>query len=156
MASDLRVLPMVRVDWAPRSWLVLQATLAGSGSRPTVSTSRRQCAGRPAVRRHRWMLSPSRRRSGLWPFFALAAGSLHTSVEGQPGVTTEGHTVEQWSFLLDGGPGGGFRLYRRYYVTLAAHVQVAEPYVAIHFVDATVATSGRPNLLLTLTVGAWL
>ncbi len=67
-----------------------------------------------------------------------------------------GHRVDQWSFLLDGSLGAGLRLYRRYYLTLAAHVQMAEPYVAIHFVDAVVATSGRPNLLLTLTVGAWL
>ena len=33
----------------------------------------------------------------------------------------------------------------RYHLTLAAHVQVAEPYIAIHFVDTLVATSGRPN-----------
>jgi hypothetical protein len=41
-------------------------------------------------------------------------------------------------------------------VTLAAHVQVAEPYIAIHVVDTLVATSGRPNVLLSLTLGAWL
>jgi hypothetical protein len=42
-----------------------------------------------------------------------------------------------------------------YDLTLAAHVQVAAPCLAIHFVDAVVATSGRPNLFLTLTIGAW-
>ena len=31
------------------------------------------------------------------------------------------------------------------HLTLAAHVQVAEPYVAIHIVDTLVATSGRPE-----------
>ena len=35
-------------------------------------------------------------------------------------------------------------------------LQVAEPYLAVRFVDTVVATSARPNLLLTLTVGAWL
>jgi hypothetical protein len=39
---------------------------------------------------------------------------------------------------------------------MAAHVQVAAPYVAIYFNDNRVATTGRPNLLLSLTVGAWL
>jgi predicted metal-dependent hydrolase len=87
---------------------------------------------------------------------ALAAGVMHTSVEGQPGSGAEPRSVDQWSFLMDGSLGAGLRLYRRYYLTMAAHVQMAEPYVAIHFVDAVVATSGRPNLLLTLTVGAWL
>ena len=43
-----------------------------------------------------------------------------------------------------------------YHVTFAAHVQLAEPYVAIHVLDTVVATTGRPNLLLTLTLGAWL
>ena len=43
-----------------------------------------------------------------------------------------------------------------YHLTLAAHVQVAEPYIAIHVVDTLVATSGRPNVLLSLTLGAWL
>jgi hypothetical protein len=52
--------------------------------------------------------------------------------------------------------GAGLRLGGRYYAALAVHVQVAAPYVAIHFVDEVVATSGRPNLILTLTVGAWL
>lgn len=149
------VLPILRVDWAARSWLVAQATLAGLGSRPTVTTT----VGSARVAQQYGALGgcyrfrPDQR---LRPFFALAAGVLHTSVEGQPGLGAETHAVDQWSFLLDGSLGAGVRLYRRYYLTLAAHVQMAEPYVAIHFVDAVVATSGRPNLLLTLTLGAWL
>jgi hypothetical protein len=35
-------------------------------------------------------------------------------------------------------------------------MQLAEPYVAIHFVETQVATTGRPNLLVSLTAGAWL
>jgi hypothetical protein len=58
--------------------------------------------------------------------------------------------------LIDVSLGAGLRLYGRSYVTLAAHAQVADPYVAIHIVDTVGATSGHPNLLLTLTVGAWL
>jgi hypothetical protein len=58
--------------------------------------------------------------------------------------------------LIDVSVGAGLRLRGRSYVTLAAHAQVAEPYVAIHIVDKVGATSGRPNLLLTLTLGAWL
>jgi hypothetical protein len=149
------LLPIVRVNWATRSGLVLQAALAGSATRPAVATTGGsvRLAQQYGVLGGCYRLRPDRR---LWPFLALAAGALHTSAEGQSGVTTEGHTVGQWSFLLDGSLGAGLRLYRRYYVTLAAQVHVAAPYVAIHFVDAAVATSGRPNLLLTLTVGAWL
>ena len=149
------LLPIVRVDWAARPWLVLQAVLAGSATRPTIATTggRARLAQQYALLGGCYRPSPDQR---LWPFVALNAGLLHTSVEGQPGVTTAGRTVDQWSLLLDGSLGAGLRLYHRYYVTLAAHAQLAEPYVAIHFVDGAVATSGRPNLLLTLTVGTWL
>jgi hypothetical protein len=87
---------------------------------------------------------------------ALSAGVLRTSVEGRADSPRQGHTVDQWSFLLDGSLGAALRLPDRYTLTLAAHVQMADPYVAIHFVDRVVATTGRPNLALTLTVGAWL
>jgi len=148
-------LPIMRGNWAARSWLVWQAALAGSVTRLTVATTggRVRLAQQYAVLGGCYRLRPEQR---FWPFAALAAGMLHTSVEGQSGVTTEGRAVDQWSFLLDGSLGAGLRLYRRYYATLAAQVQLAAPYVAIHFVDAAVATSGRPNLLLTFAVGAWL
>ncbi len=149
------VLPIMRFDWAARSWLVMQAALAGLGSRPTVATT----AGNARVAQQYGVLGGCYRfRSDqrLRPFLALSAGVLRTSVEGQADLPKHGHSVDQWSFLLDGSLGAELPLGGRYYLTLAAHVHVAEPYVAIHFVDEVVATSGRPNLLLTLTVGAWL
>jgi hypothetical protein len=149
------LLPMLRVGWAARSWLVVQAAGAGFGSRPTVTTAE----GAARVAQQYALLGGSyrfRADQRLWPFVALAAGVLHTSVAGEPGMATLGHTVQQWSFLVDGSFGAGLRLFRSTYVTLAAHGQVATPYVAIHLMEAVAATSGRPNLLLTLTVGAWL
>ena len=148
-------LPTVRVGWAARSWLVLQAALTGAGSRPTVSTT----AGNARIAQQYGLLGTclrfgSDRRS--WPFLGLAAGLLHTSIAGQAGVGMEGHTMDRWSFLLDASVGAGLRLSSRYYLTLAAHVQVANPYVAIHLADVVGATTGRPNLLMTLTIGAWL
>jgi len=81
---------------------------------------------------------------------------LRTAIDGEAVAPGSGHSVERWSFLLDGSLGARLRLPGRYHLTLAAHVQVAEPYVAIHFVDTLVATSGHPTLGLSLTVGAWL
>jgi hypothetical protein len=149
------ILPFLGFNWAARSWLVMQAAVAGLGSRPTVATT----AGNARVAQQYGVLGGScRLRSSqrLWPFVALSAGVLRTSVEGQAELPKRGHSVDQWSFLIDGSLGAGLPLGGRYYLTLAAHVHMAEPYVAIHFVDDVVATSGRPNLLLTLTVGAWL
>jgi hypothetical protein len=49
------------------------------------------------------------------PFFGLAVGALRTSVEGQAGWDTGGHTAERWSGLIDVGLGAGLRLYGRSY-----------------------------------------
>lgn len=149
------LLPVLRIDWAARSWLVAQATLAGLGSSPTVANT----AGSARVSQQYGVLGGCyrfRAGHGLRPSITLSAGVLRTSVEGQADSPKQGHPAERWSFLLDGSLGAGLRLGGRYYAALAVHVQVAAPYVAIHFVDEVVATSGRPNLILTLTVGAWL
>jgi hypothetical protein len=149
------LLPMVRLDWAVRSWLVVQAALAGLGSRPTVATTE----GSARIAQQYGIVGGCYRMGahpGLQPWVALSAGVLHTAVEGQADSPRQGHAVGQWSFLLDAGLGAGLRLYGSYTLTLAVHAQMAEPYVAIHLVDSVVATTGRPNLAVTLTVGAWL
>jgi hypothetical protein len=149
------ILPLLRLGWAVRPRFVLQVETAGFGTRPTVATT----AGSARVAQHYGVLGACyRSRSQQWiqPFLSLSAGALRTSVEGQADSPRQGHTETQWSFLLDGSLGAALPLPGRYYLTLAAHTQIAAPYVAIHFVDKVVATSGRPNLLLTVTVGAWL
>jgi hypothetical protein len=151
----LAVLPTIHVGWTARPWLLMQASAAGLGSRSTVATTtaKARVGQQYAVLRGCYRLRAAER---LWPFLGLAAGVLHTSVEGQTGLGTGGHSGERWSGLIDGSLGVGLRLHGRSYLTLAAHVHVAAPYVAIFLVDRVAATSGRPNLLLTLTVGAWL
>jgi hypothetical protein len=149
------LLPTVRAGWAARPWLLLQASAAGLGTRPQVTTS----AGSARVAQNYALLGARLRfRSDqrVWPFLGLALGALHTSVDGQTGLGTSGHSLSRWSALLDVSVGTGLRLHGRFFLTLAVHAQVAQPYAAIHIVDGVAATSGRPNLLLTLTVGAWL
>ena len=149
------LLPLVRVDWSLRSWFVVQAALAGLGTRPTVDGQ----AGSAQVAQAYGLLGGSFRfRPGarLRPFATLSGGALRTAVEGRADAPNQGHGVDQWSFLVDAGVGASLRLPDRFTLSLAAHAQLAEPYVAVRFVDTVVATSARPNLLLTLTVGAWL
>jgi hypothetical protein len=149
------VMPVVRIDWAARSWLVVQATLAGLGTRAPVTTAvgTAHVAQEYAVLGGCYRFQPDQ---PWWPWFSMAAGVLRTSVEGHSGLGMKGHTVGQSSFLTDAGLGAAMRVYRSYHLTLSGHVQLAHPYVAIHFGDPVSATTGRPNLLLTLTVGAWL
>jgi len=149
------LLPLVRFDWSLRSWFLVQAALAGLGTRPTVEGG----AGSAQVAHAYGLLGGSfrfRAGAGLRPFATLSAGVLHTAVEGRADAPNQGRGVAQWSFLVDAGLGALLRLPDRFTLSLAAHAQVGEPYVAVRFVDTVVATSARPNLLLTLTVGAWL
>jgi hypothetical protein len=90
------------------------------------------------------------------PFVALSAGALHVAVDGRPNGAYRARSAAQWSLLLDGAVGASVRLRDRFYLSVALEVQVAEPYVAIRFADVVVAKAGRPNVLLTTTVGAWL
>src|SRR4051812_41448163 len=152
------VVPTARVGWATRSGLVLHAALAGLGSRPTVTAR----AGSARVAQQFGLLGISTGAPSMQPrrsfqlYSALAAGALHTAVDGTADAPAEAHVVDRWSFLVDGSVGARVRPPGRTFFTLAVHAQVAAPYVAVHIGDTLVATTGRPNLLLTLTVGAWL
>jgi hypothetical protein len=149
------ILPVVRADWAARSWLVVQAATAGLGTRATVTTAEgsARVTQEYAVLGGCYRFQPGRR---WWPFFSVAAGVMHTSTQGRSVLGRNGNGEGQWSFLADTGIGAGVRFYNSYYLTLSGHVQVAHPYVAIHFGEPVVATTGRPNLHFDFTVGAWL
>lgn len=154
-------MPLVQVGWAvpsrgpARSWLVLQATAAGFGSRPTLESA----AGTARVAQQFAVVgacSCVRSARALQPFVSLAAGVLHTAIDGQADPPDVVHPAEQWAFLADASAGARVRLGARIHATVAAHLHLAEPYVAVHLADTLVATSGRPSLLFTLTLGTWL
>jgi hypothetical protein len=149
------LLPLVRFDWAASSWLVAQAALAGLGTRPTIEST----LGKATVSQSYGLLGLGYVPpfdSAVRPFLSLSAGALRTALEGQADSPAEGHFVEQWSFLVDMGLGVRFRISEQYYVTPAFHLEVATPYVVVHFVDDEVARLGNPNLVASLTFGAWL
>jgi hypothetical protein len=149
------VMPVARFDWAARPWLVAQATVAGMGSRPTVEagSGSAQVAQAFALLGAGYHFRSSKR---LVPFVSLSAGILHTSVEGRADLPLQGRHADQWSLLLDGEFGAAVALHGRLYLSLSAHAQGAEAYPAIRFDGKEVATYSRPNILLTLTIGAWL
>jgi len=149
------LMPVVRFGWATRTALVLHGELAGFGSRPSVAaaTGAARVAQQYAVLGACYCGGAART---VQPALALSAGVMRTAIDGEADAPSAAHAVDRWSLLLDGSVGARVNLPGRTHLTLAAHVQVAEPYIAIHIVDTVVATSGRPNFLLSLTVGAWL
>jgi hypothetical protein len=149
------LMPLVRVDAAVHPRLVAQATFSGLGTRPVIERGAE--SARVALSYGLLGLcycSPF--ETGLGPVVGLSAGALRTSLSGHADAPERGHAVARWSFLVDAALGARLGLPGRYYLTLASHVQLAQPYVAVHFVDERVASSGRPNVLVTLTVGGWL
>ena len=148
------LLPLVRFDWAIEPKLLLQATLAGFGTQPSVVTP----AGSADVAMQYGLFGACYRLNWahrVRPLAALSLGALRTAVVGEADLPGRGHSVQQWSFLLDASLGAVWQLSQRYAVVLAGHVQLAEPYVAIRFGDQKVAGLGRPNLLVSLTFGVW-
>lgn len=148
------VAPLIRLEWAPRTLLALQLEAAGLGSRPEIATQ----AGSARVSQQYLLVglcacAPAPRR--LRPTFALSAGALHTSADGSAQPPAQGHTVAQWSLLLQATVGARLVFLDRYELSLAAHAQLAQPYVAVYVGDTAAATLGRPTFALTLTLGGW-
>jgi hypothetical protein len=152
----LALLPMARIGWAFRPWFSVQAAFAGLGTQPTVSVidegSARVAQSMGVIGGcYRW-------RSGqrVQPLVALSLGAQHTTVDGRADAPKVGHSETRWALLGEGSVGMNLRLYGQVSATVAAHVQWSAPSVSIHFVDKTVASTGQPNLMLSLTLGAWL
>ncbi len=149
------ILPLLRASVTLDSALSLTVTGAGYGTRGGVEAP----AGSVRVAHQFGLIGLCSCRAaaaGWQPMAALSAGFLRTAIEGRADAPDIAHRAQSWSFLLEASAGVRARLSERYFLTLGAHLQIAQPYVAIYVVDAVVATTGRPNLLASLTLGSWL
>ena len=147
--------PLVRFDWMLGWGLAAEATLSGFGTRPSVETQ----AGSVRVAQdyaHLGLRYLASSGSALGVFLTLAGGAMRTTLDGSAELPNRGHHLDHWAFVAEASLGARLRLFRRYHLSLGAHVQFAMPYAAIHFVDTQVATTGRPNLLASLVIGVWL
>ena len=152
------LLPMVRLDLALGSYVLIRATAAGLGTRARVQAQSgwADLAEQFGLIEAGVRLRPRRR---LQPFVSLGAGAQHTSAEGRASASSlyyQGHTAGRWAFLADAGAGLRLSLVHHFEIALEVHAQLAQPYPAVRFLGAQVATSGRPDLLPSLTLIAWL
>jgi len=155
------LLPMVRFDLALGSYVVMRATAAGLGTRARVQAQ----SGWADLAEQFWLIEAGvrlRPRQRLQPFFSVGAGAQHTSAEGRASLPYyQGQTAGRWAFLADAGAGLRLSLVHHFELALEVHAQMAQPYPAVRFlsaqaVTAQTATSGRPDLLPSLTLIAWL
>ncbi len=149
------VLPELRVDGVLAPWCVVQARLAGLGTRARVDTL--EGSGHVAQQFGLAGLGlRGRLRGGVRPVLTLAAGVLRTSAEGRATWPYAVRSEARWSFLADAGLGMHLELAARYALAVEAHLQLAEPYPIVRVAGADAATVGRPTLLFTVAVVAWL
>jgi hypothetical protein len=150
------VLPMIRLDRAVGARGLVRVTAAGLGTRSRVEAP----SGSAEVAQQFGLIEAGirlRPRQRVQPFFSLGAGVRYTSAEGRASGLHQGQTAGLWSFLADAGTGIRLSLHSRFEIALEVHAELAQPYPAIHFVDSpTVPTAGRPDLLSSLTLIAWL
>jgi hypothetical protein len=133
---------------------VVQATFSAFGTRPTLTSSAGTVRVSQAYGAVGACFCPQ-----LWPvspYVALSAGATRASLTGAAAAPALGHAVDQWSLLVDAGAGARWRWSSRFYATLSGHAQLAQPRVRIRVVDEQIASTGRPDLVLNLMVGAWL
>jgi hypothetical protein len=154
----LSLAPVIRLERALGQRLMVRLTLAGLGTRARVqgfagsdiSAGVTQDFGLAELGLE---LRPGRR---LRPFFSLGAGALHVTSEGQTSPPYRGATATLWALAADAGVGARLALGARFDLALEVHAQVAEPYPTIRFEKEPVARSGRPTMIGSLTLLAWL
>jgi hypothetical protein len=149
------LLPVLQFDRVLAPFCVAQVGIAGLGSRAHIAAppAAAEMTEQFALAGASFRLRPHQR---VRPWAALAAGVLHTQVEGHADWPYRERSASQWSFLADLGLGVAVAISRRYDLSFAAHAQLAEPYPVVSFLGSDVASAGRPTLWFTLTLVAWL
>jgi len=148
------LLPELRASAALGAGWIVRLTAAGLGTSASVASG----AGDASVTQDQVLAGVYyhlRFGRGVRPQLALRAGALRTAAEGRADAPNHALRATQWSLLLDGGAGVAVSLGARADLVLAAHVQLAEPYPALRFVDQVVATTAHPGVLVTAAIDVW-
>jgi hypothetical protein len=90
------------------------------------------------------------------PFFSIGAGVLRVTTEAQPPPHARAINGGLWTPIADAGVGLRIGLRGRFELAAEFHAQVASNYPAIQFFGSTVARGGRPTMIGSLTLVAWL
>lgn len=162
---DPTILPVLHLSWPLWRSLLADVAVAGLGTSPKVQSGHVRAAGQAdsiasAQMTEQFLLLGVRNRFGpTWrvrPVISLAAGVLHTAVDGHADRPFQGQSADQWSFLADAGVGLEVPFAGHFSLTLAGHEQLADPYPAIRYGGAVIATTTRPATLIALSLGVWL
>jgi hypothetical protein len=149
------VAPLLRAEHQWREWLVARVTLAGLGTRARLTS-----LGQEATVAEAFGLAEVgiklRARQILRPFASLGAGVLRVTTEGVPMGAARALNEGLWTPIADAGVGLRIGLRGRFELAAEFHAQLAARYPDIQFFKSTVAVGGRPTVIGSLTLVAWL
>ena len=149
------VVPVARLRVPLPRPLFARLTLAGFGTRPTVSTS----LGTADITQAFGLLEIGavfRRQRRVNPVVTLGAGTIYVRSAGNGVYPYQGIEESEWSALIDCGIGLVAILGVHLATAFELHVSLAAPHPVIRFSGTDAATIGRPALLATWTLVSWL
>ncbi len=149
------VLPLIRLQASVGSLFVGRLTLAGLGTRARATSPRGD-----ADVSHQLALAEGalqfRATKTLQPFLSLGLGAIYVTAEGQASSPYQGKQGSAWAGVADVGVGLRISLSERFQLAGEFHAQGDAPYPQIRFLGAPLAEEGRPTLLGSLSVVAWM
>jgi len=149
------VAPVLRGEHSWRDFLIGRVTLAGLGTRPRIDSASASANVAQAFGLAEIAIK-LRARQIVRPFFSLGAGVLRVTTEAQPPPHAQAVNGGLWTPIADAGVGLRVGLRGRFELAAEFHAQVASSYPAIQFFGNTVARAGRPTMIGSLTLVAWL
>jgi hypothetical protein len=147
--------PMARVEIAFGGRYLGRLTLAGLGTEAHVGTP----AGAADVSQHLALLEIGARfrlDRRLQPFLSAGGGVMLVTADGRTAWPYEARSSSRLVAALDGGAGIRIPIGGRFELGTELHLLAARPYPVIRFVDVEVARAGRPTLIGSVTLVAWM
>jgi hypothetical protein len=149
------ILPLIRLQASVGSLFVGRLTLAGLGTRARATSPRGD-----ADVSHQLALAEValrfRATKTLQPFLSLGLGAIYVTAEGQASSPYQGKQGSAWAGVADVGVGLRISVSERFQLAGEFHAQGDAPYPQIRFLGAPLAEEGRPTLLGSLSVVAWM
>ena len=152
------VLPLLRATLVPVArWpLFTRLTVAGLGTRARIDSAQgdAEVSHQLALGEVIWAFRPGRR----WqPFVSLGAGAIYLFAQGLPAQGgSGGRAASAWAFVADAGAGLHLALGQHLYLGAEVHAEGDAPRPAVRYLGTPLATEGRPTLVGSLSLMAWL
>ncbi len=149
------IVPLARVHFALNPTFQIRATGAWVGTQPRLEGPTGTATVDQGIALLEGTVEPWPRHR-IRPLLSIGAGTYYVGVNGSGAGPYQGVRNTEISFALDGGLGIASLLGPHLEVVIEAHALLAEPGIAVRFVDFDAARIGRPSILGTLTLAGWI